>query len=907
MSKPEGLFPDLPEVNHIEQSTEFDYRSELRSRITDLRRSRGSPAGLDEALLENSLPPLLTLCPNPFVSDLVADVVDDSWEQPSSPLASDIAVGKNDPYYFLHYYSTKVPPDAIIPFLLHHTKPGDLVLDAFCGTGMTGVAAQLCSDQMRVQGRGEVGARRAVLSDLSPAAAFIAAGTNAVGRLARHLDAIESIVEDIEDSEETLLRTNHVGWPRGTIEPELRVNRPSSLKTPSGRIEYVVWSDVFLCSSCSHRIVFWDAVFRGPKEPEAKTIVCPGCGSHQSRGDLERAWFSSLDPELGEVVQQAEQVPVLINYEFAGSRFEKTPDSDDLEVLAGLSSRRISPAPPVVALPGGLNTEQPRRSHGFTHVHHFFTRRNLLVLSRFWHEVRKLEPESSRLAGLYVLTGAIQRVCRLNRYMPNHDRHVGPLSGTLYVAPLTAEIPATNYLRSRIRDIQKCAGGPTGEGVRIGVGSATDLSTLKSGSVDFIFTDPPFGGNLNYSELNILVEAWLGLFTEAREEAVVNSVQGKSLVEYQKILEDCFREYARVLKPGRWIVVEFNNSSNAVWYAIQQALGQAGFVVADVRTLDKKKGTTKQLSFVATTKQDLVISAYRPAMRTVESLSHPEENSAWTFVRSHLAQLPVVSKKSDGMEVIVERQAHRLFDRMTAFHVQHGFAVPLSSREFLNGLSRILPDRDGMYFLPEQVSEYDSKRAALALQEQESLFVVDEASAIQWIRQQLREAPQTFKDLQPRYMRETQGWVRHEEQLELMDVLKGSFLHYDGNGPVPSQIHGYLSSNYKDLRNLDKVDVRLVEKARGRWYVPDPNKQADLEQLRENSLLKEFEDYETSPQRKLKVFRTEAMRAGFKACWQKGEYRTIVKIAEMLPYTVLQEDEKLLMYYDNALTRLEDK
>ncbi len=156
-------------------------------------------------------------------------------------------------------------------------------------------------------------------------------------------------------------------------------------------------------------------------------------------------------------------------------------------------------------------------------------------------------------------------------------------------------------------------------------------------------------------------------------------------------------------------------------------------------------------------------------------------------------------------------------------------------------------------------------------------------------------------------MREIQAWAKHEETVELKTILEQSFLDYDGRGPVPSQIHRYLSTNYKDLRNLEKDDPRLVEKARDRWYVPDPSKQAEREAIREKSLLREFEEYKTSTQRKLKVFRTEAVRAGFKACWQERDYGTIVKVAEKLPDAVLQEDEKLLMYYDNALTRLGDE
>src|SRR5690606_1647671 len=157
---------------------------------------------------------------------------------------------------------------------------------------------------------------------------------------------------------------------------------------------------------------------------------------------------------------------------------------------------------------------------------------------------------------------------------------------------------------------------------------------------------------------------------------------------------------------------------------------------------------------------------------------------------------------------------------------------------------------------------------------------------------------------QPTFMKELQAWAKHERTIELKEILEQNFLRYDGKGPVPSQIHSYLSSNYKSLRGLDKEDPRLVEEARDRWYVPDPAKQGDLEKLREKALLREFEEYRTTKQRKLKVFRTEAVRAGFKAAYEARDYRTIVDVAAKLPESVLQEDEKLLMYYDVATMRL---
>jgi len=208
-----------------------------------------------------------------------------------------------------------------------------------------------------------------------------------------------------------------------------------------------------------------------------------------------------------------------------------------------------------------------------------------------------------------------------------------------------------------------------------------------------------------------------------------------------------------------------------------------------------------------------------------------------------------------------------------------------------------------MYFLPEQVAEYDRKKMTKQIF-QAKLFVSDEASAIQWLRQLLKEKPQTFQDIHPQFIQETQrAWNKNEAPLELSTLLEQNFLRYDGKGVVPEQIHSYLSSNWKDMRNLDKDDPKLTAKAKDRWYVPDPNKAGDLEKLRERSLLKEFEEYRQA-KKKLRIFRLEAVRAGFKKAWQERDYGTIIGVAEKIPNSVLEEDPKLLMWYDQAVTRM---
>ena len=120
---------------------------------------------------------------------------------------------------------------------------------------------------------------------------------------------------------------------------------------------------------------------------------------------------------------------------------------------------------------------------------------------------------------------------------------------------------------------------------------------------------------------------------------------------------------------------------------------------------------------------------------------------------------------------------------------------------------------------------------------------------------------------------------------------------------VPSQIHSYLSSNFKELRNLSKDSPTLKAKAKDRWYIPDPNKATDLEKTRERALLREFEGYKQA-QKKLRLFRLEAVRAGFKRAWEEHDYHTIIAVASKIPENVLQEDEKLIRWHDYALARL---
>jgi hypothetical protein len=340
-------------------------------------------------------------------------------------------------------------------------------------------------------------------------------------------------------------------------------------------------------------------------------------------------------------------------------------------------------------------------------------------------------------------------------------------------------------------------------------------------------------------------------------------------------MEICFREFYRIVKPGHWMTVEFHNSKNSVWNSIQEAVLRAGFIIADVSILEKTHKTFKQVNAANSVKKDLAITAYKPNDNLEERfrLEAGTSDGAWDFVRYHLTQLPHVVEKNDEIEVVAERQAFLLFDRMVAFHIQRGASVPLSAGEFYAGLKQKFIERDGMYFLPDQVAEYDSARLRLGRIAQLTFLVSDEKSAIQWLRQQLDPTlggePQTFADLQPKFMRGSNP-AKHEQMPELGIILEQNFL----------------------------------EDENGKWRAPDPNKAADLERLRLKSLLREFNEYVQSTGR-LKQFRTEAVRAGFAEAYKTREYKVVLDVAARLPESVLHEDPDLLMYFDTAVLRSE--
>ena len=215
-------------------------------------------------------------------------------------------------------------------------------------------------------------------------------------------------------------------------------------------------------------------------------------------------------------------------------------------------------------------------------MHHFYFKRGLWVLGCAYDKAFGL-PNNIKRYIIFTVQPAVQGFAKISRYVPTHFSQVNQyLSGTLYVGSQVVDISLPYILEGKIKRIYSLL--KKNNRISEFVLATQDSSSfeLNDNSIDYIFIDPPFGANLNYSELNFLWESWLKIWTNNKQEAIENSVQNKGINEYRQLMMDCFKEAYRILKPGRWMTVEFSNTKASVWNSIQTALTEAGFIVANV-------------------------------------------------------------------------------------------------------------------------------------------------------------------------------------------------------------------------------------------------------------------------------------------------------------------------------------
>lgn len=475
-------------------------------------------------------------------------------DSPSLPLGNvRVAGGRGSVYYLAHSYHTKVPPEAIQPFIEHFTKPGDVVLDPFCGSGMTGIAAALSG-------------RQAILNDLSPAAIHLAWNHTRPcdpSDLDRAFKAIEAkVIEDFQD----LYRTKHTDGTQATI-------------------NWVMWSTEHQCPNCLKSFLLWDAIDRTSGRIGAD-LDCPLCGVRSRRSSM---------PSLG-------SKPAWIAYKTAdGKHHAKAASKDDIEHAMSFRRGEIPDWFPETPLSSDreMYIRCALQRHEVNSVADFYTARNLRALARLWKEIMAVPDERVRRALAFSFTNTAWHGTKMRRFNARGGQR--PLTGTLYIPQLSSEANVLSVMRNKIAQLKRYYRAYKPHEIdmpAIQLGSAGDLSQISDNSIDYVFTDPPFGSNIFYADCNLIWESWLGRLTEISHEAVVNRSLssengGKTLKTYSDLMNSGMKEIARVLKPGGWATVVFHNTDAEVWQALRDAADSAGFSFHEAASLDRAQQSHK--------------------------------------------------------------------------------------------------------------------------------------------------------------------------------------------------------------------------------------------------------------------------------------------------------------------------
>lgn len=859
------------------------FREELRKKLPELRQIEGFPVGEDEDIINLSDPPYYTACPNPWLNDFIAE-----WEQEkvalekqgkrsaqfavNEPYASDVSEGKNNPVYTAHTYHTKVPHPAIMRYILHYTQPGDIVFDGFAGTGMTGVAAAACSNgedtvaqrinkewEENYGGKPQWGARHAICGDLSPYATNIAYFYNTPVDVKALKKEVERIKQEME------------------VECVWMYTTTNSKGNPAGKISFVVWSDIMVCPHCGKEYVFWYQAVDHEQKCMLDEFVCPHCHALQSKRTAKTAVETYFDEALQQVQKRVKSAPVIVVGKAGKEKIQRAPNEYDFEILKKIQKEKVDCFYPTYELPEGSETRRNERI-GILHAHQFYTKRNLIALSKLY---QKIESSPMAHALRFMFTGMINRSTMMNRVHVNNyfngggGWNGGYLKGTLYVPNAPTETSVLEQIDDKFSAMVRASKllakvRPNAQYV----GSADNL-TLRDNSVDYIFTDPPFGANINYSELNSLPEPWLRVVTNNAHEAIENPAQGKDALCYRETMTRCFAEYYRVLKHGKFMTVEFSNTSANVWNFIQSAIQSAGFVISNVSALDKKQGSFNAVTTTTAVKQDLVITCYKPTRKLMEKFdqSANQSHGAMDFVEELLCHLPVHLKKDNSTTTVVERSPKILFDRLISYYVQHGYAIPMDAQEFQQALRDRFIERDGMFFTASQAVAYEDKKGKTSGVVSLALLIGSEAEGIEWLKRVLN-SPQTYQEIQPQWMKDLATPKKGDVLPELTVILEENF-----------------------IKDED-----------GKWRKPDAEKAADLEIIRGKKLMKEFNVYleqASKPKAKrMKDTRLEVLRYGFKECYKQKNYQAIIAVGDHIQESLLQEDEVLLQYYDIASMRV---
>ncbi|MBZ9577987.1 DNA methylase [Patescibacteria group bacterium] len=597
----------------------------------------------------------------------------------------------------VHPYPTKINYRSIAPFILAHAQPGDLVYDSFAGSCSTGMAAASCSEKnpdilnyLGHEAREAAiwGPRRAICIDIGVLPTFI-------GRTL--LNSIDTRV----------LKKIFYKWMENIEEKWGWIYKTTDLEGKKGIIRYTYFSDIIKCSNCHFEVPFIEMFVDFNKGEFKEKTKCPNCYYIIDSKNVEPIIENAYDKLLKKDKERVKRIPYRIYGTTNNKKWSRnaiTKDYEDIKKIEKIPlPDSVKPVPMMGEKKGKKWGEMYRSGYhrDITHVHHFYTPRNLTAISVLFDETKNI-PEKFRSAIILAISSYnIANSTLMTRFVfkkgNNRPVNTSAQPGVLYIPNCPVEKNVFLGVRRKFKAILKALEKTSKWIINVEVKTQpAQHSGLKSGSVDYIFTDPPFGENIQYSELNFLSEAWLGFFTDNTYETIISNYQGKDVKNYEKLLTEAFRENFRVLKPGGFMTVVFHNTRKEIWNALQRSILHSGFEIIDTSILDKTQTSFKQTTTKGAVKKDPIILALKPKHKNNFTKDHKLLNAREYIIR-RLKELE--------NRITPERSFDYLFGRFVGYRLSMGQTIPINAKEFKRILSQIADEKGNNWYLKKEIKK----------------------------------------------------------------------------------------------------------------------------------------------------------------------------------------------------------
>lgn len=589
------------------------------------------------------------------------------WKTIKSLYEIPLAARRTGPLYNAFSYPTKISPEVIAIFIATHTKPGDSVLDTFGGSGTTGLATLLCDKptETMLSMAEELGLaptwgpRTAHLYEVGTIGAFVSKTLCSPPDPNKFAKAVKEL---------RLKAENKAGW----------IYKAESSNGEDGFIRHVIWSEVLVCPECSEEKSYWSSAVNLSPLFLTDTFNCDCCNYSCKINKCERSTETAKDDFGGNVIRR-KRVPIRVYGTSGKKRWMREPTDRDLELLDKINNINLPENAPDKDIVWG-DLYRAGYHKGISKLHHFYTRRNFYAVATLWELIEDFDDDLKDALRLLILSYNASHSTLMSRVVVKKGQNdlvlTGAQSGVLYISGLPVEKNVFEGISRKAKSLTDAFRLVHDTNSKVLVhNSSSEVMNIKSSSIDYIFTNPPFGAYIPYAEVNQLNEHWLGITTPREREIIVSRAQGKSVNEYGEMMGSVFKEMSRVLKSNGLATVVFHSAHSEIWRVLASSYIEAGFSVQATSVLDKIQSSFKQVVSNVTVKGDPLLLLSKEE-RLVKH-SHSECSLADKIIQDS-ANLTKEEKTNE-----------RLYSRFIGSCLELGIDITLDARDFYARVERI--------------------------------------------------------------------------------------------------------------------------------------------------------------------------------------------------------------------------